>query len=180
MRVLVPAVLFLGTSLLAQAQSNPLIDYDGFARNVSEVRALREARRISEADFIRMASEAGTVVLDARSERLFKRRHVKGAVNLSFPEFTEETLARAIPTKATRILIYCNNNFYGAPDSMPVKAIASALNVSTFVSLHTYGYRNVYELGPAIDVKTSKLVFEGDEIRSPPLAANAVPGKTYR
>ena len=93
---------------------NALIDYDGFARSVAEVRQLREARRIPEAQFMRMAAEPGTVVLDARSERLYRLRHVKGAVNLGFPEFTRETLARAIPTKDTRVLIYCNNNFTGA------------------------------------------------------------------
>jgi rhodanese-related sulfurtransferase len=149
------------------APANPLIDYDGFAKNVAEVRELREARRISEAEFIRMSREPGTVVLDARSERLYRLRHVEGAVNLSFPDFTAETLARAIPSKATRVLIYCNNNFTGAAASMPVKAIASALNVSTFVSLHSYGYRNVYELGPALDVATAKLTFAGEEV-SPP------------
>ena len=158
-------VLFLAGTALAQspAPRNPQIDYDAFARNVAEVRALREERRITEAEFIRMAAEPGTVVLDARSERLFRLRHVRGAVNLSFPEFTAETLARVIPTPATRVLIYCNNNFEGAPASMPLKAVSSALNVSTFVSLHSYGYRNVYELGPAIDVARSQLAFEGRE-----------------
>jgi hypothetical protein len=144
---------------------NALIDYDGFARSVAEVRQLREARRIPEAQFMRMAAEAGSVVLDARSERLFKLRHVKGAMNLSFPEFTEETLARLIPAKDTRVLIYCNNNFTGAPESMPTKLVSSALNLSTFVSLHAYGYRNVYELGPAVDITRSQLVFEGDAQR---------------
>ena len=161
------AVLLAGA---AQAQQpapmrNPLIDYDGFARNVAEVRQLREQRRVSEEEFMRMAREPGTIVLDARSERLFRLRHIAGAVNLSFPEFTAETLAAAIPTRETRVLIYCNNNFEGAPASMPVKAVASALNVSTFVSLHAYGYRNVYELGPAIDVRASKLAFNGTEVR---------------
>jgi hypothetical protein len=161
-RLLLP---LLAAASIAQAEpDNALIDYDGFARNVSEVRALREARRVPEAEFIRMASEPGTVVLDARSERLYRLRHVKGAVNLSFPEFTGETLARAIPTKAARVLIYCNNNFYGAPSSMPTKVISSALNVSTFVSLYAYGYRNVYELGPAVDIGASKLTFEGEEM----------------
>jgi len=150
------------------AADNTLIDYDGFARDVAAVRSSREGRRVSEQEFIRMASQPGTVVLDARSERLFKLRHVKGAVNLSFPEFTRETLARVIPTHATRVLIYCNNNFIGAPESMPTKALASALNLSTFVALHTYGYRNVYELGPAIEVARSELVFEGEETGSPP------------
>jgi phage shock protein E len=110
------------------------------------------------------AREPGTVVLDARSERLYRLRHIDGAVNLSFPEFTAEILAAIIPTRETRVLIYCNNNFEGAPDSMPTKAIGAALNVSTFVSLYTYGYRNVYELGPAIDVKRSALTFAGSEV----------------
>lgn len=167
-RVALP--LLLSAAALAQAQTgrapvNPLIDYDAFAANVRAVRSLRESRRISEAEFRRMASEPGTVVLDARSERLYERRHIAGAVNLSFPEFTQSTLARLIPSPQTRILIYCNNNFTGAPESLPTKAVSSALNVSTFVSLYAYGYRNVYELGPAIDVAHSSLRFEGSEVR---------------
>jgi len=166
-RFAIAALLALSATVsrAAPAPDNALIDYDAFAANVQEVRALREAHRISEAEFMRMAAEAETVVLDARSERLYRLRHVKGAVNLSFPEFTEQTLARAIPSKATRVLIYCNNNFVGAPASMPAKAISSALNLSTFVSLHAYGYRNVYELGPAIDVARSRLAFAGEEVR---------------
>ena len=164
----VAALLLLGT--LAQANPsqplrNPLIDYDAFARNVLEVRQLREQRRLTEEEFARIAREPGTVVLDARSERLYRLRHVRGAANLSFPDFTAETLAAIIPTRETRVLIYCNNNFEGAPESMPVKAISSALNVSTFVSLYSYGYRNVYELGPAIDVARSRLEFAGSEVR---------------
>src|SRR6185503_8154094 len=158
-------LLSAGPVIAQQPARNPLIDYDGFATSVAEVGQVREQRRVSEDEFIRMAREPGTVVLDARSERLFRLRHVEGAVNLAFPEFTAETLARVIPTRDTRVLIYCNNNFEGAPSSMPVKAIASALNVSTFVSLHAYGYRNVYELGPAVDVRASRLAFNGTEVR---------------
>jgi phage shock protein E len=166
------ALLLLMSSIgAAHAQNaaltNPLIDYDAFAANVAAVAPLREARRISEAQFMRMAREPGTVVLDARSERMYTRRHVKGAVNLSFPEFTKTTLAKTIPSKGTRILIYCNNNFIGAPESLETKAPSSALNVSTFVSLHAYGYRNVYELGPEIDFPRSQLTFAGTEVRAP-------------
>ena len=164
MRSLVlPLVLACGAA--CAAAPNPLIDYDGFARDVADVGKVRESRRISEEEFIRMAREPGTVVLDARSERLFRLRHVDGAVNLSFPEFTRESLARVIPSPGTRVLIYCNNNFRGAAESMPTKAIGSALNLSTFVALHTYGYRNVYELAPAIDVASSRLRFAGTEVR---------------
>ncbi len=144
---------------------NELIDYDAFARNVDEVRKLRETRRVSEEEFIRMAAEPGTVVLDARSERLYELRHIRGAVNLSFPEFTAATLARVIPTRETRVLIYCNNNFRDLAQSMPTKAFGASLNAPTFVQLHTYGYRNVYELGPAVSAETTKLRFEGAETR---------------
>ena len=167
----IPLAAALLAASLAQAQSpaelqNDLIDFDGFVRNVAEVRKLRDTRRLSEAAFMRMAAEPGTIVIDARSERLYKLRHIKGAVNVSLPDFSEATLARAIPTKDTRVLIYCNNNFVGAPASMPTKVISTALNLSTFVSLHGYGYRNVYELGPAVDVRASRLVFVGEEIGS--------------
>jgi hypothetical protein len=167
-RLLAPLLALVAVSTLQaeslRARVNPQIDYDGFASTVLEVRRLRESRRVSEADFMRMAGEPGTVILDARSERLFALRHVAGAVNLSFPDFTEATLARILPTRETRILIYCNNNFTGAPESLPLKVAPSALNVSTFVSLYAYGYRNVYELAPVIDVAQSKLAFEGLEV----------------
>ena len=92
-RLLLAALLFLPVTAALHAETaltpaNPLIDYDAFAQNVSEVRKLRESRRVSEDEFIRLAREPGTIVLDARSERLFKLRHVAGAINLSFPEFT--------------------------------------------------------------------------------------------
>jgi hypothetical protein len=175
MRSLVFAAgLAVSTLVAAQSPPNPLIDYDAFAKDVAAVRHLRETRRISEEEFMRMAKEPGTVVLDARSERLFRLRHVKGAVNLSFPEFTRETLARAIPSRDTRVLFYCNNYFLKAPESMPTKIIQASLNLSTFVSLYSYGYRNVYELGPALDVMKAKLAFEGEESDSAVVDAAAV------
>jgi hypothetical protein len=167
--ILAPALLALHATLPAQTApvaANPLIDYGAFAANVATVAPLRESRRISEAQFMRMAREPGTVVLDARSERMYALRHVAGAVNLSFPEFTVATLARVIPSKNTRVLIYCNNNFIGAPESLAMKSLDSALNVSTFVSLHAYGYRNVYELGPSIDFRKTRLAFSGTEVRT--------------
>ena len=36
-----------------------------------------------------LAQQPGTVVLDARSERMFNRLHIDGAVNLRFPDFTD-------------------------------------------------------------------------------------------
>jgi hypothetical protein len=132
----------------------------GFLRVSVEAATAREARRISEADFIRMSRDPKTVILDARSPQSFDELHIKGAINLSFPDIAIDSLSATIPDKSTRILIYCNNNFSGAPSAFPTKLPVASLNLSTYVALYSYGYRNVYELAPLIDIKTSKLPFE--------------------
>jgi len=52
----------------------------------------------------------------------------------------------------------------GAADNLHLQTPAASLNISTYVNLATYGYTNVYELGPLTNVKTSKLPFEGEEV----------------
>ena len=139
---------------------NPAIDMDGYLRVSREAAAHRETRRLSEADFIRMSREPGTVILDARSRERFDLLHVKGAVNLTFADIAVESLQKLIPDRSTRILIYCNNNFTNDAAAFPVKIASASLNVATYVALYNYGYRNVYELGPLIDVGATTLVFE--------------------
>ena len=107
-----------------------------------------------------MSREPGTVVLDARSREKFDELHVKGALNLSFPDIAVESLKKTLPDKSTLILIYCNNNFRGAEGPFPSKLPTASLNLSTFIALYNYGYRNVWELGPVIDVKKTKLPLE--------------------
>src|SRR6266850_5255537 len=99
---------WLGT---AMAQDNPAIDMPGYLRIAGEAARHRRTRRVSEAEFIRMSREPGTVILDARSREKYDELHVRGAIHLSFPDIAVESLKRLIPDKNTRILIYCNNNF---------------------------------------------------------------------
>ena len=164
-RLLLAASLVSGLALAAEAaerpqMANPSIDMAGHLRIAEEAARHRSARRVSEAEFIRMSRQPGTVVLDARSREKYDELHVKGAINLSFPDFTYVSLRTLLPDKRTRILIYCNNNFREVP-AFQAKAITSALNLSTFIALYDYGYREVYELAPLLDVATSKLEFEG-------------------
>ena len=140
--------------------ANPAIDMRGFLRVAEEAAEHRESHRLTEAEFLRMSREPGTIVLDARSAEKFRLLHVRGAINLSFPDITVDSLRQAIPDKNTRILIYCNNNFAGAEQPFPTKLPSASLNLSTYIALYNYGYRNVYELGPLIDLKDSKLAFE--------------------
>ena len=143
---------------------NPLIDYPGYLKIAHQVQVPREKRRVSEEQFLSLGARAGTVILDARSESKFKLRHIRKAINLPFTDFTEATLAKALPAKNTRILIYCNNNFLGSPAAFASKAMPASLNISTYVALTIYGYTNIYELGPLIDIKSTKLAFDGEEV----------------
>ena len=139
---------------------NPAIDMDGFLRIANEAAEHRKTRRLTEEEFILMSQEPDTIILDARSKQMYELLHVKGAINLSFPDIAIESLKNTIPDKNTRILIYCNNNFRGALTVFASKAPSVSLNLSTYTTLYNYGYRNIYELGPLIDIYEAKLEFE--------------------
>jgi phage shock protein E len=158
------AVAAARTELLARAPAaglyNPAIDMDGYLALAAEAAAYRESRRLSEAEFLRMSAEPGVIILDARSRQKYDELHIKGAINLSFPDITIESLERTIPDKSARILIYCNNNFLNAEQAFPSKMATASLNLSTYIALYTYGYRNIYELGPLLDINATRLPFE--------------------
>ena len=141
------------------AHANPAIDMKGYLEVSREAAAHRQSRLVSEEEFIRMSREPGTVILDARSRERYDELHVKDAINLSFPDIAIDSLQATIPDKRTRILIYCNNNFANAEGPFPAKIPRASLNLSTYISLYSYGYQNVYELEPLIDLKSSKLPF---------------------
>lgn len=158
--------LACSTSFGQSSPFNPAIDMKGFLRAAQEAAKYRDARRLTEEEFIRMSSQQGVVVLDARSNEKFDQLHIKDAVNLSFPDITVASLKKLLPDKNAKILIYCNNNFTNAEQAFPTKMPAASLNISTYITLYTYGYRNIYELGPLIDIRTSKLEFEGKLVQT--------------
>lgn len=158
------AALALAITCSARAAptlDNPAIDSAAFLRVVQEAIAHRASHRLTEDEFIRMSRLPGTLVLDARSSEKFAALHVDGAVNLPFPDISISTLRALIPDQRTRILIYCNNNFRNAPDPFPSKLPSASLNLSTYTALYDYGYRDVWELGPLLDVETTRIVFSG-------------------
>jgi hypothetical protein len=211
MRSVILAVLFttLNTTSLAQEVTsksgadnlsipstlpvNPLIDAEAFMNDTSSALALRQTRLLSETSFVLMSREPNTIVLDARSSERFRQAHMNSAINLPFTEFSIDALAKIIPNKNTRILIYCNNNIDTEPNIKSIlsptsstdtqlknvdidseamrtaffgKSRASPLNLPTYASLYSYGYRNVYELGVAVDPLQTQLKFEGELITS--------------
>ena len=155
----------IGSVPLARADdrtgvTNPSIDMEAHLRLSNEAARQREERRLSEAEFVRLSREPGTVVLDARSKQKYDELHIRGAVNLDFSDIAIESLKQIIPDKNSRVLIYCNNNFRNAEGPFPTKLAPASLNLSTYITLYIYGYRNVYELGPLVDLQTTKLELE--------------------
>jgi phage shock protein E len=152
------AVAIFASAPVHAQTSNPLIDYDGYSGLVSEVAPVRRERLIPLSDFKARVARPGVLLLDARSAQAFAEGHIEGAVNLPLPDFTAETLADVIGTDPTReILIYCNNNFTNNRRPVATKKLELALNIQTFVNLYGYGYRNIFELGEAVDMDSPEV-----------------------
>lgn len=161
------------------------VSFDDFKGLVAEVEAHRASRLIDLDAFLKMSQEPRVIILDSRSAFRFERIHLKGAKHLAFTDFTQDSLAKVIPTFDTKILIYCNNNFEGnqtdfaskiatprqIKDSAAARQLAAqekplmmALNIPTYINLYGYGYRNVYELHELVKVSDPRIVFEGTTI----------------
>ena len=150
-------ILTSASPLAAAPPPNPQIDYPGFQRLTTDVRAYRETRLIDWNTFLSAATDPDVLILDARSERQFAQGHLAGAVNVPLPEFSEERLAEVIGTRNRPILIYCNNNFINDRPPVMSKAMPLALNIQTFIHLVGYGYPNVRELNDVIDIDDPRI-----------------------
>lgn len=169
------------------------VSFDDFKGLVAEVETHRASRLVDLNTFLKMSKEPGVIILDSRSAFRFERIHLKGARHLAFTDFTQDNLAKVIPSFETTILIYCNNNFDGNQEDFASKiaepipksgnAVASqikaqakplmmALNIPTYINLYGYGYRNVYELHELVKVNDHRIQFEGSILdrKTPPPA----------
>lgn len=87
-----------------------LVDFDYFLEVAQQAKAHRADRLVDFNTFLAMADQPNTIILDTRSKEHFDAMHIKGAIHLNYSGFNIYDLARLIPNKNTRILIYCNNN----------------------------------------------------------------------
>jgi len=147
---------------------------------VAAVEKHRESRLVDLDTFLKMSNDPNVIIFDSRSTFRYDRIHVKGAKHLAFTDFTQDNLAKVIPSFETTILIYCNNNFEGNQTDFATKIARPgstiglttqfsaqekpkmmALNIPTYINLYGYGYRNVYELDELVNVKDPRITFEG-------------------
>lgn len=156
------------------------IDFASYIKLAKEAETFRAKRLINLDDFLTKAKEPNTVILDSRSQPMFERKHIRGAIHLDFADYNQINLYQLIPDKNTTILIYCNNNFNDDQQNFAskiaveskdiagkpsyVKDITLALNVPTFINLYGYGYRNIYELADLVSTQDPRLIFEGSAV----------------
>jgi hypothetical protein len=150
------------------------VDFDAYEKLVAEVKEHRKSRLVNLESFLKMAKDPNVIIIDTRSDEMYKSKHIKGAVHLNFSDFTQKNLARLIKSKDTKILIYCNNNLDKDEDNFPTKAyvpavsnekaLTLALNIPTYINLYGYGYKNVYELSELVSVNDKRLQFEGTSV----------------
>lgn len=154
-------ILFI-TTMAVQSQEqqklpNSKVDFNAFIEISKEVEDYRKDRLIPLNKFLNLAKDPNTILLDTRSEAAYTQKHITGAIHINFSDFTAQKLAKLIPSKETRILIYCNNNIDGDPISFQSKKLPLALNIPTFINLYGYGYRNVYELADLVSIADKRL-----------------------
>lgn len=183
--------LLLIQTIVACSQKNdsitynktPYVNYGFFEKLVEEVKPYRAEKLVKFDKFLEMAKEDNTIILDTRSKEMYEKLHIDGAINLPFADFTQATLAKVIPSKETRVLIYCNNNFAQDNDIFvrafmskayrpdlqenlpfyPKREQSLALNIPTYINLYGYGYKNVYELDELVYNANPKLKLTGTD-----------------
>ena len=162
--------------VLSDLLSPSMVDFDAFEKLTAEVKKHRLSHMVSLDSFLLMSKEKNVIILDTRSDSMYNAKHIKGAIHLNFSDFNQYSLARLIPNRHTKILIYCNNNFGDDPVFFITKSVPPikpgktpmtlALNIPTYINLYGYGYKNVFELSQLISVNNSKISFEGTAVEN--------------
>lgn len=123
MKKLCLLLVLILTSISVKAQIPSKVNIDDYEKLVAEAKEHRKTRMLTLDQFNEEAKKQGVIILDARSDAMYNAKHIKGAVHLNFSDFTQENLARIIPSYDTKILIYCNNNFDNDDKFFPTKMV---------------------------------------------------------
>ncbi len=116
--------------------------------------ALKDGERIVSFQSVATGLADGSVVLiDLRSPAAFAKSHIGGAKNLPATELTDESFAKVIPSKASKVVIYCDNNF-----SMTRRVPLTTIAYPVFKQL---GYAQTQVLASSFSNEIAPLVLEG-------------------
>ena len=67
------------------AQVTPaLVDFDAYENLITKVKEHRQARLLNAEEFIKTCKQQKVIILDTRSDAMYKAAHIKGAIHLNF------------------------------------------------------------------------------------------------
>lgn len=149
---------------LSMEQPVELLQSEEYFERAKELQKFRKSRTVDMAKINEMLKDKDTILLDTRGDEDYKRLHIRGAKHLSYADMTTDRLAKLIPDKNTRIILYC----YAA--IMPLRTRNLPLSTNAFVDMHMYGYTNLYEIRNINTIKSTQqlckeildMPFEGD------------------
>lgn len=170
--VLIVLTLF-SLSLQAQIITPSKVSIEDYETLIAEVKEHRKTRLLNLDEFNAEAKKPGVIILDARSDAMYDAKHIKGAIHINFSDFTQEALARLIPSYDTKILIYCNNNFDDDKKFFPTKMVMpEVLNLQTIQNQMLKGESENVNIVDATKVNNIKPGVEVIELKPITLALN--------
>ncbi len=103
---------------------------------------------------LKWLKEGDVLIIDVRPKYDFDDYHISGAINLPLTDITEESLARVVPSKNLRIVIYCDNNFV-----FPTRRLA--LTTMAYPTIKQLGYSNTFILESSDSLEEFPLPLDG-------------------
>lgn len=163
---LATAGLFITIGCYGSAQAQPAQQEHkafAFTRDLGPALDHRLNRIVGLDSFVQMNSEANTVILDTRSREAFATGHIYGAVNIPLSEMSLLNIADAVHDRETRILIYGDENIAENSDYSDYEISNLPINLLTYISLHRYGYYELFELGEKTSYKDQRIDWADDQ-----------------
>ena len=124
----------------SRIQVNP-ISSDEYYKKAVKINEIRKKHILGADTLLNLMKDKNTVLLDVRGDDSFRQKHIRGAVHLSLADMTPQTLAKAIPSKGSRVILYCD----AALIPYPTRMIGASTQAYPLVFQHGYG--NLYEVG---------------------------------
>jgi hypothetical protein len=124
-----------------QEMLKQLIPTDDYFKKSVEINKLRQTRQVSTSELLGMLDDKNTVILDVRGDEDFRQMHIRGSKHLSLSDMTAATLAKAVPSKTTRIVLYCDTAL------IPYPTRRVAVSAQAYPLIYQHGYEILFEVG---------------------------------
>jgi phage shock protein E len=116
------------------------IDSKQYHEKALAAHEVQKKHTVSVDRFIELSKQEGAVILDVRSKAAFDRGHLDGALHLGAAITTEEKMRSLLPSKDSKLLIYCDNSLSAELTRR------MSLTDMMFPLIYQFGYENLYQL----------------------------------